>query len=362
MDEENISQERLGKLIENESYMVGKVFAPVENKGYQIIGHSVEVYQAPVDRFKRIFISVENDKYKAIQDNMDLQGCLKLPLTKEYTIYYVFKESAKDLSYMFAGCSNLTSLDLTNFKNPQIEDMSFMFAKCTKLTNLDVSKFNTENVTDMYGMFAECSNLINLDVSKFNTQNVTNMSYMFYGCEKLKSINFGENFNTQNVTTMKGMFAECINLINLDVSNFNTEKVTDMGLMFYKCGSLQSIIFRKDFFRGENKYINKMFYECKNLKTFYFPEICIQQASEKSNGLSFIDVFSLCANLNGVKVSCWRRVFCCQTYKSTFTIKEVWDIIKQNAKSVGNSENLNLINTTKNDNNINENNYPVKIN
>ena len=237
-----------------------------------------------------------------------------------------------------------------------------MFAKCTKLTNLDVSKFNTENVTDMYGMFAECSNLINLDVSKFNTQNVTNMSYMFYGCEKLKSINFGENFNTQNVTTMKGMFAECINLINLDVSNFNTEKVTDMGLMFYKCGSLQSIIFRKDFFRGENKYINKMFYECKNLKTFYFPEICIQQASEKSNGLSFIDVFSLCANLNGVKVSCWRRVFCCQTYKSTFTIKEVWDIIKQNAKSVGNSENLNLINTTKNDNNINENNYPVKIN
>ena len=40
----------------------------------------------------------------------------------------------------------------------------------------------------MNGMFYGCSNLTSLDLSNFDTSNVTNMTYMFRGCVNLKTI------------------------------------------------------------------------------------------------------------------------------------------------------------------------------
>ena len=60
--------------------------------------------------------------------------------------------------------------------------MSYMFYGCSSLTSLsDISKWNINNVTNMSYMFYGCSSLTSLfDISKWNTNNVTNMSYMFY--------------------------------------------------------------------------------------------------------------------------------------------------------------------------------------
>ena len=49
--------------------------------------------------------------------------------------------------------------------------MSSMFYSCSNLTSLDVSNFDTSKVTDMGGMFYSCSNLTSLDVSNFDTSN-----------------------------------------------------------------------------------------------------------------------------------------------------------------------------------------------
>ena len=40
-------------------------------------------------------------------------------------------------------------------------------------------------------MFAFCSLLTSLDLSNFNTGNVTDMSYMFSGCSNIESIKMG---------------------------------------------------------------------------------------------------------------------------------------------------------------------------
>ncbi|MEE0653161.1 MAG: BspA family leucine-rich repeat surface protein, partial [Segatella copri] len=86
---------------------------------------------------------------------------------------YLNTEKVTDMSYMFSGCTNLTSLDVTKFNTANVTNMSDMFRNCSALTSLDVSKFNTVNVTNMGRMFSNCSALTSLDVTNFNTEKVT---------------------------------------------------------------------------------------------------------------------------------------------------------------------------------------------
>ena len=145
-----------------------------------------------------------------------------------------------DMNYMFNGCSNLTTLDLSNFNTSKVTNMGEMFGYCYNLTTLDVSNFDTSKVTDMSYMFSNSGKITTLDLSNFNTINVTNMGSMFFDCNNLTTLDLS-NFNTINVTNMYRMFDNCDNLTTLDLSNFNTSKVTYMGKMFNSCNSLTTV-------------------------------------------------------------------------------------------------------------------------
>ena len=142
----------------------------------------------------------------------------------------------EDSSYMFRGCSALTSLDVSNFDTSNVTNMSYMFYHCNSLTSLDLSSFDTSNVIYINSMFGGCSALTSLDLSGFNTSNVTEMSYMFYNCNKLTSLNLSD-WNTSNVTTMDSMFYNCSKLTSILVGDgWNTSNVNNMYHMFYNCG------------------------------------------------------------------------------------------------------------------------------
>ena len=168
-----------------------------------------------------------------------------------------------NMSRMFSGCSSLTSLDVTHFNTAKVTDMIYMFYNCKALTSLDVTKFNTANVTDMSYMFKDCTNLAKLDVTHFNTAKVTDMSYMFYNCKALTSLDVAK-FNTAKVTDMSYMFKDCTNLAKLDVTHFNTAKVTDMSNMFSGCSKLTSLDVTK-FNTEKVTNMSYMFYNCKAL-------------------------------------------------------------------------------------------------
>ena len=73
-----------------------------------------------------------------------------------------------------------------------------------------------DNVTNMSYMFDGCSSLSSLpDISKWNTNNVTNMSYMFNGCSSLSSLPDISKWNTNKVTDMSYIFSDCLSLINI---------------------------------------------------------------------------------------------------------------------------------------------------
>jgi surface protein len=102
--------------------------------------------------------------------------------------------NVENMRYMFARCTSLTSLDLSNFNTSKVTDMSYMFAICTSLTSLDLSNFNTSRGIDMSYMFAACTSLIELDLRNFEIVYGTQMKYMFKDLEKLREITIGPGF------------------------------------------------------------------------------------------------------------------------------------------------------------------------
>ena len=131
----------------------------------------------------------------------------------------------------FADSDNLVSV-IAAGDTSSVTNMSFLFRGCTSLTS--VSLFNTSAVTDMSSMFRGCTSLTSVPL--FDTANVTNMNDTFNGCTSLTSVPL---FNTSKVTGMNGSFNNCASLSS--VSLFNTSSVTNMSFMLRGCTSLKSI-------------------------------------------------------------------------------------------------------------------------
>ena len=155
--------------------------------------------------------------------------------------------------------------------NSSHTDLSEMFFGCTNLTTINnIDQWDTSNVTDMHGMLYNCANLTTLDVSNFDTNNVTYMNHMFYGCTNLTTLDVS-NFNTSNVITMNQMFYNCTGLTSLDLSNFDTSNVTNFTAMFQNCTSLHTI--RLD--NCSNDTISKI------ITSSYFPTDAIEGVTRK---------------------------------------------------------------------------------
>ena len=122
----------------------------------------------------------------------------------------------------------------------KVTDMGYMFEGCTNLRSLDLSNFDTSNVTNMDSMFQECNGLTSLDVSSFDTSKVTNMQYMFSNCNSLTSLDLS-SFDTSKVTTMYQIFGGCTNLNLLDLSGWNMSNVAKPTEMFNDCSNLKII-------------------------------------------------------------------------------------------------------------------------
>ena len=127
----------------------------------------------------------------------------------------------------FNSLQTITDLEYLNTAN--VTDMSYMFYGCKNLSSLDVPNFNTANVTDMESMFEECSGLTSLDLTSFNTANVTDMDRMFFECSALTTIYASDKFVTTKVKHGYDMFYECRNL--KDYSDSKT------GHTFANCGT-----------------------------------------------------------------------------------------------------------------------------
>ena len=153
--------------------------------------------------------------------------------TKDVVTQVVFDPSFADArpttTYdWFSWMRKLESITGIEYLNTsEVTDMSWMFAICTQLKSLDVSRFNTSKVTNMNSMFVGCNRLTSLDVSSFNTSEVTNMSKMFSDCNKLVTIYVGDEWNTAKVTNSLSMFQNCNSLVGGKGTTYSSSNPKD---------------------------------------------------------------------------------------------------------------------------------------
>lgn len=122
-----------------------------------------------------------------------------LPVADEIPGYnaYAFTKAVFDASFAnarptstrkwFIGCASMTEIEgLKNLNTSEVTDMNCMFAGCSSLTTLDLSHFNTAKVTDMNDMFNICTSLKVIYVGDgWSTEALLNNDILFYGCVAL---------------------------------------------------------------------------------------------------------------------------------------------------------------------------------
>ena len=199
---------------------------------------------------------------------------------------------------LFGGFNKLTTINnLPNLKTALVTDFDYMFAGCSSLTSLDLSGFKTDHAYSMNYMFSGCSNLTTLDLSTFDTEDVTSMNFMFNGCSNLSAITFGTKFKLDYVEYMQGMFYNCSNLSTLDLSSIRAYSVKTMLTMFYGCSSLTALDLSK-FDTSNVKSMGSLFYGCTNLST-----LTLSNYFTTANVTTMASMFNGCSNLTSVDLS-----------------------------------------------------------
>ena len=137
---------------------------------------------------KDIDVYINKEKINVIKEGN--QWKYNFNKTGKYMLEIIFNDNITNCRCLFEECSNIISLDFTNFNTSNVTKMNHMFNKCHKLKEIKgINKFITNKVTNMNTMFQACHKLEYLDLTNFNSSNVTDMSWMFFGCNKLKYLN-----------------------------------------------------------------------------------------------------------------------------------------------------------------------------
>ena len=216
------------------------------------------------------------------------------------------------MSFLFYGCSSLSSLDLSNFDTSQVRDMNSMFYGCSSLSSLDLSYFNTSQVVSMNSMFSGCSSLSSLDLSYFNTSLLVHANNMFFQCSSLNSLDISKlSFKNKIINNI---FNGCQNLEFIKLQNLDKENSSDINFIISNL-NLENLIICSNEIElknissekisvncinktNEDNDINKCYTNKKSLYNKYSCEIC---------GPNFHPIFNDLYNIDSV-INCYESL------------------------------------------------------
>lgn len=124
-----------------------------------------------------------------------------------YEIENLDTSKITSLAYLFYGCNNITSIDLSNHTFGTITNIYYFCFNCNSLTELKLPSFETSGMTAFQSVFSSCHNLTELDLSKCDLSEVTNTYNAFYTCRSLKKLNIS-TMDLTKLTYYTGMFED----------------------------------------------------------------------------------------------------------------------------------------------------------
>ena len=137
------------------------------------------------------------------------------------------------IKYMFRDANHLAALTLPRvFNTSQVEDFSWLFAYTINLEEIgNITQLNTISARDMNHMLYDTSAKVNQIVPILKANHVTDLSYMLSESSIDGDIIFSSDFHTGEVTNMEGMFAQ-LGYYTADISHFDFSSVENMSKMF----------------------------------------------------------------------------------------------------------------------------------
>ena len=147
--------------------------------------------------------------------------------------------NVEDISFIFQGARNVTSLNLANLNVTKVRYMMQPFFNMSSLTHLDLSNWNLESFTSLNSFLRFTSSLESVNLTGFKTDHITDMGQMFMG-SGVKTLDLS-SFNTSHVTSMESMFKDTPRLTAINLSSFDTSSVTNMGEMFNRASSITNL-------------------------------------------------------------------------------------------------------------------------
>lgn len=143
--------------------------------GYQFMGYS-----------KAISIHLKNINFTGSLQHL-FDGCDNL---SDLTYSGLTIDSdVTDASYCFQNYKKLTTVpDLFNGAQTGLTNLSYMFSGCYNLTTIDLSSWKFGQVTNMRNMFSGCTNAQTIDITGIDTSQITSASNMAYICNACSSL------------------------------------------------------------------------------------------------------------------------------------------------------------------------------
>lgn len=163
--------------------------------------------------------------------NSKLERIDSIPITNKVT----------NIGKMFYHCSNMTSINTSDWDLSEVTNMNELFSDCSKITNIDVSNWIFPKVEYLVGIFSNCSSLQSIDVSNWDTSNITSMAMLFYGCKSLTTIDIS-SLDKSKVTIINDIFFNCQSLETLNLGDWDMSNITEMDYPFAFCSNLKNVI------------------------------------------------------------------------------------------------------------------------
>lgn len=144
------------------------------------------------------------------------------------------------LQYIFAGCSNLKEVVMDNLDLSKVTNFSDLFNSCSKLEKISLKNTRLNSVTSLNSAFSGLSSIKEIDLSNANLGNVSNFSGAFSDLSTLTKVNFS-GATVSSAADLRGMFAGDSLITELDLSGFNSSNITAVDNMFRDCTALTTI-------------------------------------------------------------------------------------------------------------------------
>lgn len=180
-----------------------------------------------------------------------------------------FKVALKTMAGAFVSCTDLISVDFSEFDGTEYDSMAETFYNCAKLTSISWGECKFLNMKSLQGTFNSCSALTNIDLSPFRGAPIASLKETFKECKAVTHLDLAPLSGAPIINIDKA-FQNCETITSLDLSGLDGIVVSSVDSLLWGCRNLESI----DFTPLRNSIITQpygLFYYDQNIKTIIMP-------------------------------------------------------------------------------------------